>query len=499
MEYPRVSGVLLHPTSLPGPFGIGDLGPAAYDFIDFLHASGTRLWQLLPLGPTGYGDSPYQCFSSFAGNPYLISPEGLLTIGVLREQDLAASPAFSDDAVDYGAVIAWKNALLDTAFDRFRRARSHAARDLRSELATFRTDNATWLEDFALFMALKEIHDLRPWTEWEPELRDRDQRALARARRRLARRIDRHVFVQFLFSRQWQRLRSHTAAAGVRIIGDIPMYVAHDSSDVWAHPNLFRLDEDGSPTVVAGVPPDYFAETGQLWGNPLYDWDAHAAEKYDWWISRISAVLGFVDIIRVDHFRAFADYWEIPGDAPTAASGQWRDGPGRPFFERLRTALGDLPIIAEDLGDLSDAVHDLRNGLGLPGMKVLQFAFATDEDDDFLPHNYPENCVVYTGTHDNNTIRGWWDEESTPAERRFVRRYFGVSGRDIVADFLRGAWQSVARIAVAPMQDLLELPASSRMNVPSVPAGNWQWRMPADSLSPELAQRLADLNTAAGR
>lgn len=490
MKLERAAGILLHPTSLPGGFGIGDLGPAARSWIDDLAESGCSLWQVLPLGPTGYGDSPYQCFSSFAGNPYLLSPELLVEDGLLEPGDLAGAPALPDDEVDYGAVIRWKLSLLDRAFHRFagrrRRRRSRA-------VAAFREEHGAWLDDFALFMAIKEVHESRSWVEWPPPLRDRHPGALRQARETLVRRVQRHLFFQFLFFRQWAALRDHAAAQRIRIVGDLPIFVAHDSADVWADRELFLLGDDGRPTVVAGVPPDYFSATGQLWGNPLYRWEAHRAGGYDWWLRRLGAVLDMVDVVRLDHFRGFAGYWEVPGDAPTAERGRWVDAPGEHFLTTVRDTLGSLPIIAEDLGEITPDVIALRDTFELPGMKILQFAFSDDESNEFLPHHYPDQCVVYTGTHDNDTTIGWY--QTAPAEERaFARRYLGVEGRDIAWDLIEAAWKSRAAYAVAPLQDVLRLGPEARMNYPGRPAGNWRWRAPATPLPAEPKERLRRLN-----
>lgn len=495
MKFDRASGVLLHPTSLPGPDGIGDLGPQAHRWVDYISSAGCGWWQMLPLGPTGYGDSPYQCFSAFAGNPYLVSPQVLLTEGLLARQDLADHPSFPADRVDYGEVIPWKLALLDRAFARFQ---SMAPARLQDELGEFQAAQAAWLEDFALFMALKEAHEWASWDNWPLPLRRRDRAALQAARQKHADAVQRHVFRQFLFYRQWAALRARATERGVRIIGDIPIFVAYDSADVWAHPELFYLDDEGKPTVVAGVPPDYFSPTGQLWGNPLYRWDVHAATGYAWWVERLRALLRLVDVIRLDHFRGFAGYWEVPAGSPTAEVGRWAPGPGRDFVLAVRQALGELPIIAEDLGVITPDVVALRDESGLPGMKVLQFAFSGDPGDLFLPHNYTANCVAYTGTHDNDTTRGWY-ETAPEKERHFCRRYLASLGHDIAWDMIRAVWASVASLAVAPMQDMMGLGSEARMNFPSREAGNWGWRMSEDALSEPLRARLAELNFLYGR
>ena len=486
----RASGILLHPTSFRNEFGIGDLGPAAHAWIDFVAGTGTKLWQILPLGPTGYGDSPYQCFSTFAGNPYLISPTLLLSDGLITQADIDAYPELPNDYVDFGPVITAKLALLDAAFARFQTV---GVGDLRDEYELFRVEHASWLDDFSLFMALKDSHGGRPWTEWERPLRVFEPAAVAAARSTLAGDIDRHTFRQFVFFRQWMSLRQHASRLGIAIVGDIPIYVASDSADVWANQRRFLLDSEGRSTYVAGVPPDYFSATGQLWGNPLYDWDEQANEGYVWWIERIRATLALVDIVRIDHFRAFADYWEIPASAPTAETGRWVEGPGEEFFDAVKGALGQLPIIAEDLGELSPAVPALRDRLELPGMKIFQFGFDDDESHPFLPHNYPQRCVAYTGTHDNQTVNGWW-ATATDAERELAMRYLDWDGTYPASRFLEAVWASRAMFAVAPLQDFLGLDDRARMNTPGTTGGNWTWRIPAGALSPQLGESIAELN-----
>ena len=493
MKFERSSGVLLHPTSLPGRYGIGDLGPQAYRFVDFLSKAGCRLWQTLPLGSTGYGDSPYQSFSAFAGNPYLISPDLLLEENFLHPNDLMEDLDFPSDRVDYGRVISWKLNLLERAFTRFESEGGLACRDFD----IFCAKNADWLEDYALFMAIKESHGGGSWAGWSAPLRHRDKAALTEARESLKHAISRFTFYQFIFFRQWDKLHAYANEHGVRIIGDIPIFVAYDSADVWGNPDLFYLDDEGMPTLVAGVPPDYFSPTGQLWGNPLYRWDVHKARGYKWWLARFRAILQMVDIVRLDHFRGFAGYWEIPAGSLTAEEGRWVPGPGADFFDALRADLGDLPIIAEDLGEITPDVIELRDQFNLPGMKILQFAF-TGPENPFLPHYYPQNCVAYTGTHDNDTARGWY-ESASEHERDFARRYLSVDGSDIAWDLIRAVWASKALFALAPMQDLLSLGSEARMNYPSRATGNWDWRMREDALSDELRGKLRELNSETGR
>lgn len=492
MPFPRSAGILLHPTSFPGRYGIGDLGQEAFNWVDFLKSANQKLWQILPLGPTGYGDSPYQCFSAFAGNPYLISPDKLVEDGLLTKADLTPLPSFPADLVDYGPVINYKLALLDKAYTNYKGGAGKPA--LRSEFAEFQKAQAAWLPDFALFMALKEAHAGAVWNTWEPDLVARKPAALEAARQQLAAPIESQCLRQFLFFRQWWAVKAYANAAGISIIGDIPIFVAFDSADVWQRPDLFYLDEHGLPTVVAGVPPDYFSRTGQLWGNPLYRWDILKNEGYAWWIDRVRGTLKLVDVIRVDHFRGFDAYWEIPYGKPTAEIGQWVKGPAADFFQALQAALGDnLPIIAEDLGVVTPEMVALRDAFNLPGMKVLQFAFSTDNKDPFLPHTFIANCVVYTGTHDNDTTRGWYEHSSTEAERDYARRYLARDGQDITWDLIRLAFASVANTAVVPLQDVFDLGTEARMNLPGRPSGNWGWRFRPGQLTAQLRDRLKEL------
>ncbi len=490
MKFKRSSGILLHPTCLPGPYGIGDIGSNAHRWIDFLSSSGCGLWQILPLGPTGYGDSPYQCFSSFAGNPFLISPDALLSDDLLHPDDLVDRPAFPNDHVDFGELIPWKLGLLDRSFIRFQH--SHSAR-LKTAMEEFRVKQSVWLDDFALFMALKEIHGGQPWHTWEEPLRNRHPEALLQVRKKFEVAIQRQIYRQFIFFRQWSQLLTHAHEKHIQIIGDIPIFVAHDSADVWSNPQLFHLDKSGKPTFVAGVPPDYFAPTGQLWGNPLYRWEIHARDGYAWWVERIKVTLALVDIIRIDHFRGFAGYWEVPGDAKTAEIGRWVPGPGKDFFQRIKDTLGDLPIIAEDLGVITPDVEDLRDSFDLPGMRILQFGFDSTPSDPFLPHNYPVNCIVYTGTHDNDTALGWYNRV-LEKDKTFYRSYMNRDGSDFSWDLIRGVWSSVAIFGLAPMQDFLNLGNEARMNYPGNPSGNWTWRMPKDAQSLVLQEKIMELN-----
>lgn len=488
MKFKRASGILLHPTSLPGPYGIGDLGAAAYRWVDFLASAGITLWEVLPLGPTGYGDSPYQCFSAFAGNPYLISPEYLRRDGWLHSNDLVNKTGFPVHKVDFGKLIPWKLNLLERAYQHF----SAEAGSAQPAFDHFCSAQAAWLEDYALFMAIKEAQGGGPWEQWPPEIRRREPGAMEAARQEYSAAVRRHQFYQFVFFRQWEALREYAHQKDIQIIGDVPIFVAYDSADVWAHPELFFLDGESQPTVVAGVPPDYFSPTGQRWGNPLYRWDFHRASGYRWWLDRIQASLKMVDILRIDHFRGFAGYWEIPAGNPTAEIGRWVPGPGADFFTQLQSALGDLPIIAEDLGVITPDVIALREQFGLPGMKILQFAFS-GPDNPFLPHLYEHNCVTYTGTHDNDTAEGWY-ASAPEGEKQFARRYLHVDGSDFAWDLIRACWASVAVFALAPLQDFLDLGTEARMNYPSHLGGNWAWRFPEVAVNEELAARIRELN-----
>jgi 4-alpha-glucanotransferase len=489
----RASGILLHPTSLPGP-GCGDLGEAAYAWIDALARAGQRWWQILPLGPTGYGDSPYQSFSAFAGNPMLVSPEQLAAEGLLRVDDYR-STAFPADRVDYGNVLPFRNGLLDRAWEQFERT---GGSSLKGDFERFCQDQASWLNDYALFMALKEAQGGVSWQEWPEAIRLRRPEALNDARRELGPQAVRHQFRQFLFFRQWTRLRAFAHGKRVKIIGDVPIFVAGDSADVWAHPQLFLMDSQRRQTVMAGVPPDYFSTTGQLWGNPIYDWEAARREGYAWWVARMKATFALADVVRIDHFRGFAAAWHVPGGSLTAQKGAWVPGPGMDLFAKLRSALGTLPLIAEDLGVITPDVEKLRDSLGLPGMRVLQFAFGGDAENAYLPHNYSRASVAYTGTHDNDTTRGWL---STRAEKEVdhVRRYLGRDGSDVAWDFIRLSWSSIADLAVAPLQDVLDLGSEARMNTPGKPDGNWTWRIPEGALREDVLARLAEMTVIYGR
>jgi 4-alpha-glucanotransferase len=490
----RSAGLILHPTSLPGPYGIGDLGPAALAWVDALARAKQQWWQILPLGPTAYGDSPYQSFSAFGGNPYLVSPDALHEDGLIDAGDLQGV-SFPAERVEFGPVIGFKIRVLARAWENFRRGR---AAHLRSRFEEFIGKQQHWLQDYALFMALKDAHAGRGWQAWPRELRLREPAALTKAQNDLADSIGMCQFRQFLFFRQWHRLRQHARERGVRIIGDIPIFVAADSADVWANPHQFLLDAECRLRCVAGVPPDYFSATGQLWGNPLYDWPALERNGFAWWIARFQALLQLVDVVRLDHFRGFESYWEIPAGRPDATVGAWVKAPGRALLTTLERALGGLPIIAEDLGVITPEVSALRESFHLPGMRVLQFAFGDKPTNVYLPHNYEDNTVVYTGTHDNDTTRGWFAALGDMG-RDHVRRYLACDGGDIAWDLIRAAWASVANLAMAPLQDVLNLGSEARMNTPGRAAGNWSWRYQENQLSARVWERLADLTELYGR
>jgi 4-alpha-glucanotransferase len=498
MRFPRAAGILLHPTSFPGRYGIGDFGPAAYEFVDFLVQSRQTLWQLLPLGPTGYGDSPYQSFSAFAGNPLLISPELLVSEGYLPQTAVQDVPQFPDHKVDFGPVIEYKKSLFRRTYEQFRRRGTAAQQKALSE---FCTGQAAWLDDFALFMALKDHHvehEGGVWNTWPEAIARRELAAMKQWSNQLAPAVTYHKFLQFLFFEQWLALKQYANAQGIKIVGDVPIFVAFDSADVWANPHLFYLADDGSPAVVAGVPPDYFSATGQRWGNPLYNWEKLAEDDYAWWADRLRMAFTQVDIVRIDHFRGFEAYWEIPAGQPTAEIGRWVDGPGVAFFEAMRRQLGELPLIAEDLGVITPEVEALRDTFDFPGMKILQFAFGGDKKSEFLPHTFRRNCVVYTGTHDNETTVGWY-RNAHESERDHVRRYTARDGGDISWDLIRLAFMSVADTAVIPLQDTMKLGNEARMNFPGKQSGNWQWRYTADMLTAVIVHRLRDKTILYGR
>lgn len=521
-HFHRSSGILLHPASLPGRFGIGDIGPCAYQFADFLERSNQTLWQILPLGPTSFGDSPYQSFSTFAGNPNLISPELLVQEGYLQPQDLENIPSFSPDTIDYGTVIPFKNSLYEKAYQTFQKSTD---KKIKKDFSDFCNKNKTWLDDYSLFISLKDYFikqrknagktaELKTflketkglleenlqldyyygavWSTWPYALVHRKPAALKNWTLELADSIRYYKFLQFIFYHQWSALKKYVNDKGISFIGDIPIFVAYDSADAWANPSQFYLDEKGFPTVVAGVPPDYFSQTGQLWGNPLYNWTEHAKNGYAWWIERIKSTLSMVDIVRIDHFRGFESYWAVPFGDKDATGGTWKKGPNKALFDSIEKALGTLPIIAEDLGIITEEVAKLRDTLGYPGMKVLQFAFDDSPNNDYLPHNYDKNAVVYTGTHDNDTTLGWYQSTSSKEQDKF-RRYMNTNGSQPSWDFIRLAMSSTAVFSIFPLQDVLSMDTNSRMNTPSTSSGNWQFRFRADQLKEEHAQHLCYL------
>jgi 4-alpha-glucanotransferase len=496
MRFPRAAGVLLHPTSLPGPHGSGDFGAAAFHFVDWLVGAGQRLWQVLPLGGIGPGHSPYMSTSAFAGNVLLIDLDELHRRGWLESGDLEPLAAFSERSVAFESVVPYRLERLAKAAGRFAAA---ARADERAELAAFEAAHAHWLPDYALFMALAEHHGAE-WVDWEPALARRDAAALKAAAAAHAERIAFWTFCQWCFHRQWARLRAYAGERGVRIVGDVPIFIAHQSADVWAHRDLFQLDAGGRPTVVAGVPPDLFSATGQRWGNPLYRWDAHARDGYAWWIARIRHTLTLADLARVDHFRGFAGHWEIAADEPTAINGRWLPGPGAALFDAITAALGLLPLIAEDLGVITPDVDSLRRQFGFPGMQVLQFAWGQGDGsaNRYLPHNHQPDAVTLTGTHDNDTSVGWW-ATAPDAVRSHLRDYLATDGHDIAWDMIRAASASVSDLAIVPLQDVLGLSGEHRMNVPGLGDGNWRWRFAWSDVRPHHAERLLRLTRLYGR
>lgn len=486
----RTNGILLHPTSLPSKYGIGTLGQAAFDFIEFLFKSGIHVWQILPLGPTGYGNSPYQSFSAYAGNPLLIDldllcNQNLLTISELAEH---ASNFPESSFVDFDKIIALKNPLLRLAFYRFIKTK-----DSNNSFSTFCTNQSYWLDDYALFMALKQEFKNEPLNTWESDIRSREPKAMEFYSKKLNTEIQYHLFLQYVFFTQWDIVKKMANEKGIKIMGDIPIYVSYDSSDVWTHSKYFELDVDLKPISVAGVPPDYFSETGQLWGNPVYCWEEMKKDNFKFWINRVKFHFELFDMVRIDHFRGFSAYWSIPADEKTAINGKWIDAPGQELFEVINKTLGNLDIIAEDLGVMTPEVEMLRHGLGFPGMKILQFAFDDSEENPYLPHSYLPNCVVYTGTHDNDTTKGWLLTASDN-EKQKALDYTNSDGKNPVWDLIRLAWSSVANLAIAPAQDFLELDANYRMNIPGTTENNWKWKLCQNELSEELALKIKKMN-----
>ena len=501
MRFPRQSGLLLHPTSLPGGHGVGDLGPEAFLFIEFLTDAKQTLWQMLPLGPAGYGDSPYQTFSVFAGNPILISLDHLVDDGLLAASDLAGA-RFGEGRAQYDAAIAFKTPLLNRAAQAF----LHEAKpEQRAGYERFCTQESAWLDDFALFMTAKHAHAMRAWTEWEPGLRNREPAALDQLRRSHSNEIEIEKLKQYIFFEQFEAVREQCQRRGIQLMGDLPIYAAGDSSDVWTERRFWHLNADGTPALQSGVPPDYFSATGQLWGNPIYRWDELERDGYRWWVERIRATFTLFDVVRVDHFRGFQAFWQVPGGDTTAVNGAWMPGPGAKLFDTIERELGQLSIVAENLGVITPEVEAIRNRFGYPGMAILQFAFGRDpQAPDFKPHNYPRGVVAYTGTHDNDTTVAWWtsigegDSTRTPQmiaeERDRTLRYLGLtSGAEIHWDFIRALLASVASTVIFPVQDLLGLGGEARMNMPSTLGRNWLWRLLPNSLTSKIAARLAEL------
>ena len=490
----RFSGVLAHPTSLPGKYGIGSLGKSAFDFVDFLHSAGQSFWQVMPLGPTGYGDSPYAGFSAFAGNTNLICLDELKSYGLLTEKDLLTKNNFFDEIVDYGPVINFHNKILVKAFNKFNKPKSKKLFDENYGFSEFKNQQKDWLNDYAEFMAYKDKNKGKIWNAWScgknnlnftPDNKDKTK-------------IEFHKFAQFLFFHQWFKLKNYANKQGIKIIGDMPIFVAYDSADVWANPEKFLLDKEGQMTHVAGVPPDYFSKTGQLWGNPLYNWNICEKTGFKWWIERFKWLMETVDVVRIDHFRGFCACWSVPAENKTAEKGEWEKVPGELLFNTLNSHFGQLPFLAEDLGEITDDVVELREKLDFPGMKILQFGFGGKADNLFLPHNYDSNSVVYTGSHDNDTSKGWYNQldENT---KNHVRKYLKCSGNDIAWDMIRGTLASVSKLAIIPLQDILSLGSKARMNFPGKASGNWQWRFKEKVLDEFLAVRLKDLTSLYGR
>ena len=495
----RASGILLHISSLPSPHGIGDLGQTAHKFVDFLADSGQQYWQILPLNPTGtyLGNSPYTSYSVFAGNALFLSMDAFHQAGLLTQSDLESAPSFDKDRVDYKAVSDWKAKMLRRAFHH---AEPRIANDI--EFDEFNTSNAYWLEDFSLFAALKDQFREVAWYEWPDLVRDRDPEALSNLRAKLEKRMMRSKFIQYAFYKQWQSLRQYANQKKIKILGDIPIYPSLDSADAWSHPELFKLDDQKKPLFVAGAPPDYFSETGQRWGNPVYRWDVLQRTGYAWWIQRLRHNLQFCDLLRLDHFRGLVAYWEIPAEEQTAVNGKWVQVPVYEFFEALKKELPSLPLILEDLGLITPDVKEVMEVLGFPGMKVLQFAFGYDlPTNPYAPHNFIRNCVVYTGTHDNNTVRGWYENEASAEDKDRFQKYVGqnVSADSVAETMIRLAMASVARLCVLTLQDTLNLGETARMNLPSASTGNWGWRATEAELTPALSQWVLDLTRLYGR
>ncbi len=501
MKLKRRSGILLHPTSLPGKYGVGKLGKASLNFIDFLAESGQTYWQILPLNPPDFANSPYDSLSAFAGNPILIDPDGLVEDGYLTPDDIQNPPDFPEKIVDFKKVMSLNAQFLYKAYDNFR---FRASKNDLDAFTLFCKNNKYWLDDYALFIALMRNNDNLPWYKWDEKIKKRDTKILNTWRKKLDGQIGKQKFFQWLFFKQWLSVKEYANERGIKIIGDIPIFVSMNSADVWAHTDMFYFDDDLKPNVVSGVPPDYFSETGQLWGHPLYNWEETAKRKYEWWINRFRIAFTSSDVVRIDHFRGLYNYWEVKATEKTAINGNWKNGPGEDLFNAIINKLGDVQIIAENLGDFDEeskiGVENLRNKFSFPGMKILQFAFGSDSNDPFLPHNFENDYVVYTGTHDNDTTFGWYQVSSSEKERDYARRYMAVSGSDIAWDLIRIGWSSIADTAITTVQDLLSLGPDSRMNLPStVGPDNWSWRLLPNALNESIAKRLKELTIMYGR
>ena len=494
----RGAGILMHIASLPGEYGIGTLGKEAFKFAEFLETSGLKYWQILPLGHTSYGDSPYQCFSAFAGNPYFIDYDILREEGILREEDYK-NENYGDnpEKIDYGVIFESKNKVLKRAYENFKKGN---LKELAQKVEKFKEENSFWLEDYSLYMALKNHFNLVSWEKWPNDIKKREPEAIQKYKESLKDEIEFWSFVQYLFFEQWNALKDYTNSLGIKIIGDIPIYVAEDSVDAWSAPENFKMDlKEMKPLFVAGCPPDMFSETGQLWGNPIYDWDAMKKNNYKWWISRIKESLKLYDIVRIDHFRGFESYWQIPYGEPTAVNGKWVKGPGMSLFNAIKEELGEINVIAEDLGFLTDEVKEFLAETGYPGMKILEFAFGGG-DSEYLPHNYTKNCIAYTGTHDNDTFLGWFEKTGSKKEVRNAIRYLGLNEEEGYNwGFIRGIWSSIADTAIAPMQDFLNLGHEARVNLPSTLGINWQWRAKEEDINENLANKIYKFTKLYGR
>ena len=490
----RASGIIMHIASLPGKYGIGTFGKEAFEFVDFLKKAGQGYWQILPLGPTSYGDSPYQSFSAFAGNPYFIDFDLLNKEGLLKKSDYENIDFGNNrESIDYGILFKEKMRVLRIAYE------NSIGKD-REEIEKFREENKLWIEDYALFMAIKEEFNLVSWQKWDEDIKTREKNTLEKYKKKLVKEVDYWIFLQYHFFKEWNNLKKYVNDLGIEFIGDMPIYVAEDSSDVWANPELFLLDENKTPKKVAGCPPDAFSATGQLWGNPIYNWDYLEKTGYEWWIDRVRESLKLYDVVRIDHFRGFESYWEIPYGEDTAVNGKWVKGPGIKLFEAIKEKLGDVKVIAEDLGYLTKEVLDFRDETGFPGMKVLQFAFDSREESDYLPHNYTRNCVAYTGTHDNDTCRGWFETTGSKSDVEYAKKYLKLTKEEGYNwGFIRGVWSSVADTAIALMQDFLNLGNEARINYPSTLGGNWMWRVKEEDLTERLAEKIRDITKLYGR